>query len=46
MKELRIRQEVEKEWDECKNVLSADEVGPLIGLRYKFGKINTYLGDK
>ena len=39
MKELRIRQEVEKEWGEWKNVLSADEVDPLVGLRFKFGKI-------
>ena len=39
-KELRIKQEAEKEWDEWDNVLdvkSADEVGPLIGLRFKFG---------
>ena len=39
MKELRIRQEVEKVWGEWKNVLSADGVGPLIGLRFKFGKM-------
>ena len=39
MKELRIRQEVEKEWGEWKNVLSADEVDPLIGIRFKFGKM-------
>ena len=37
-KELRIKQEVEKEWNEWENVLSADEVDPLIGLRFKFGK--------
>ena len=40
-KELRIKQEVEKEWGEWNNVmdvLSADEVDPLIGLRFKFGK--------
>ena len=39
-KELRIRQEVEKEWGEWDNVVdvkSADEVDPLIGLRFKFG---------
>ena len=39
MKELRIRQEVEKEWGGWKNVLSADEVDPLVGLRFKFGKM-------
>ena len=43
-KELRIRQEVEKEWGEWENVLSDDEVGPLIGLRLKFGKTEIYLG--
>ena len=40
-KELRIKQEVEKEWNEWNNVIdvrSADEVGPLIGLRFIFGK--------
>ena len=39
MKELRIRREVEKEWDARGDVLSADEVGPLIGLRFKFGEV-------
>ena len=43
MKELRIRQEVEKEWGERENVLSADEVGPLIGLRLKFGKNGIFI---
>ena len=38
MKEMRIRQEVGEEWGEWKNVLSAVEVGPFIGLRFKFGK--------
>ena len=37
-KELRIKQEVEKEWNEWNIVLSADEVGPLVGLRFKFGE--------
>ena len=41
MKELRIRRVVEKEWGEWKNDYSADEVGPLIGLRFKFGKIKS-----
>ena len=36
---MRIRQEVGREWGEWKNVLSADEVDPLIGLRFKFGKM-------
>ena len=39
-KELRIRQEVEKEWNEWNNVVdvkSADEVDPLIGISFKFG---------
>ena len=45
-KELRIKQEVEKEWDEWKNVLGADEVDPLIGLRFKFGKTKIYLGQQ
>ena len=43
-KELRIKQEVEKEWGEWNNVLSADEVGPLVGLRFKFGKLRIYPG--
>ena len=43
MKELRIRQEVEKEWGECESAYSADEVGPSIGLRFKFGKIKSLL---
>ena len=41
-KELRTKQEVEKEWNEwnnAKDVLSADEADPLIGLRFKFGKM-------
>ena len=38
MKEFRIRHEVGKEWGEWKNVLSAGEVDPLIGLRFKLGK--------
>ena len=36
-KELRIKQELEKEWGEWNNVVgvkSADEVDPLIGLRF------------
>ena len=37
-KELRIKQEAEKEWNGRNDVLSADEVDPLIGLRFKFGK--------
>ena len=46
-KELRIKQEVEKEWGEWNNVLdvlSADEVDPLVGLRFKFGKLKIYPG--
>ena len=44
-KVLRIKQEVEKEWNEWNNVLdvlSADEVDPLVGLRFKFGKMKKY----
>ena len=37
-KELRIKQEVEKEWNEWDIVLSAGEVDPLVGLRFKFGR--------
>ena len=37
-KELRTKKEVEQEWNEWNNVLSDDEVGPLVGLRFKFGK--------
>ena len=43
-KELRIKQEVENEWNEWNNVadvMSADEVDPLIGLRFKFGQLNS-----
>ena len=43
-KELRIKQEVEKEWSEWNNAIDvrgADEVGPLIGLRFKFGKMKS-----
>ena len=32
---MRIKQEVEKEWNEWNSALSADEVGPLVGLRFK-----------
>ena len=37
-KELRIKEEVETEWGEWNNVLSSGAVGPLVGLRFKFGK--------
>ena len=43
MKELRIRQEVGKEWGEWRNVFSDGEVGPLIGLRFKFGENETFI---
>ena len=46
MKELRIRQEVEKEWGKWENVLSDDEVDPLIGLRFKFGNKTFVYGSK
>ena len=40
-KEFRIRKEVEKgrgQWGNVMDVLSADEVGPLIGMRLNLGK--------
>ena len=37
-KELQIKQEVEKEWSNWDKVLSADEVDPQVGFRFKFGK--------
>ena len=44
---MRIRKEAEKEWGEWGNVLSAGEVDPLTGLRFKFEKKrNIYLWNQ